>query len=347
MRGLLPVFLLLLGGPVLAHWERPVDSGGGELSPAACIACHVEKGAEWGGSIHARAVSPGLVGQLGVFDPQTQRQCLACHAPRQEQQDHWFSTGVAGAEALHGIDCAACHQRGGVVFGPRALAETPHGPVPEQPLFRSAAFCRACHQQAEDSGPNGGPPLVNTWAEWAASPQAAEGQTCQSCHMPEGRHLFRGIHDPDMTRQGLSLSSRRTAEGVEATVTNSGAAHALPTYPTPRITLQITGENGGQADYTLQRRLGQGDDGRLIELFDTRLLPGASATLFLPLEGGEGAHVTVIVAPDADYHDRAFPALLSLLAEDLSPEQTAAIQAAQAAAGQSPYVLYHHAVSQE
>ena len=40
-----------------------------------------------------------------------------------------------------------------------------------------------------------GKPLENTYEEWRKSPAARRGLQCQNCHMPDRRHLWRGIHD--------------------------------------------------------------------------------------------------------------------------------------------------------
>ncbi len=82
--------------------------------------------------------------------------------------------------------------------------------------------------------------LENTWAEWAASPQAREGETCQSCHMPDRRHLWRGIHDPEMVRGAVPVelvpvrATAGRADG-ELRIRSEGVGHAFPTYTTPRV----------------------------------------------------------------------------------------------------------------
>jgi hypothetical protein len=58
--------------------------------------------------------------------------------------------------------------------------------------------------------------------------------------MPDRRHLWRGIHDPDTVREGIRLEVAHAPSGgdsttVEIHVQNVGAAHNLPTYVTPKI----------------------------------------------------------------------------------------------------------------
>ncbi len=62
-------------GPFLeAHWRFPIPPQGdppegssaleSALDPASCGACHPKQFAEWKGTLHAGAFSPGFAGQL-------------------------------------------------------------------------------------------------------------------------------------------------------------------------------------------------------------------------------------------------------------------------------------------
>jgi hypothetical protein len=61
------------------------------------------------------------------------------------------------------------------------------------------------------------------------------GLVCQNCHMPDRRHHWRGIHDPDMVRSGLSVRHSVDAQGGRFEITNTGVGHAFPTYVTPKV----------------------------------------------------------------------------------------------------------------
>ena len=76
------------------------------------------------------------------------------------------------------------------------------------PACLSSEFCQSCHQFAPDGLALNGKLLENTYAEWKASRFAREGVQCQDCHMPDRRHLWRGIHDPAMVRSGLTIVAR-------------------------------------------------------------------------------------------------------------------------------------------
>jgi hypothetical protein len=64
-------------GEAAAAWSETERS----LRPEACGQCHQDHYGEWQGSLHAQAFSPGLVGQLLIFDREAIAACLQCHAP--------------------------------------------------------------------------------------------------------------------------------------------------------------------------------------------------------------------------------------------------------------------------
>jgi hypothetical protein len=335
------------------YWKLPVPAQGKppeshhpltrNLEADNCGLCHQDKLRQWRESLHARAMSKGVAGQLNFTSRSNVEACLACHTPRSEQRALWDKEGASALTRLHGIDCAGCHVRGYQRFGPRDVKETPHGPIKTLPLFKRSEFCIKCHQFPKGEGTVlNGKPLENTYNEWLASPYAKSGQTCQSCHMPDGKHEFKGIHDPEMTRRGLAVRVIRTAQGMHVRATNAGAGHALPTYGTPRITIRsetvIDGEPR-RSDFIIQRRVDWNPKTGWRELSDTRLLPGQSLNLNLPLAKDKGARVRVFVQPDQDYHERVYPMLLSAPI-NLSKEDRAMLEAARDAGIGNEYTLY-------
>ncbi len=334
------------------YWQRPIPAQGeaiqatdsppaGDPSADACRLCHPAQFEQWGASLHARAVSPGLLGQLGAFDPETQEDCLACHAPRQESIDRWQREGLGGAGRLAGVDCASCHLRAHVRHGPRAVPETPHGPVTALPLFREAAFCAPCHQFDDTGLTVNGKPLENTYGEWRESRYARAGVTCQDCHMPDKAHVFKGIHDRETTREGLRLEVSRDREGLRVRAGNVGAGHALPTYVTPRILIRLEGAEGAASlEHVVARRMRWTLEDGWEELADDRLAPDQWIALHLSLPPQAQGRVEVRVEPDHDYHRRIYPALPGLLGERLSRSQRVLLTRAEDLAGRSAYTLY-------
>jgi hypothetical protein len=331
--------------PIPFQGDVPADylSTAGDLSARACAQCHPAQYEAWRGSRHCRATSAGLLGQLGALDYEERRHCLRCHAPRSEQQAAWEDVESSKPHDLGGVDCAACHVREHHRYGPRDVAATPHGPVQKLALFRESAFCVPCHQFGEEGLSVNGKPLENTYTEWLASRYVEEGKSCQTCHIKDGRHAFAGIHDPDMTRMGLEVAAERVAAGVRLRAWNAGAGHALPTYITPRIRVLLhdpAQDAAPMREYAIQRRMSWDIDSGWRELSDTRLLPDEAVELAHPLAPDNAMIITIIVDPDADYHERIYPALLELLADQLRPSETRLLEAARAESGRSSYVLY-------
>jgi hypothetical protein len=334
---------------VARHWRMPLAPQGppparytpveASLAPEACGTCHPAQLADWRTSTHASAMGPGVTGQLVELlarEPRTALACQQCHAPLAEQ-----APVIAGTLApnpafdavlrTRGIPCAACHVRGHARFGPprrdgslvsAAPRETlPHGGVTRTPAYLASEFCRGCHQFGSDGYALNGKPLENTYAEWKASRFAAAGVHCQNCHMPERRHLWRGIHDADMVRSGLTITlveDERAAGalGARLVVENSGVGHRFPTYVTPLVILRaelIDATGRTVPGSRVERRIGREVTLDLErEISDTRLAPGARAELTYAraLEvGAVGARFSVLVYPDA-FYTAFFEALL-------------------------------------
>ena len=259
----------VLGAFLDTHWRLPIASQGeppagfseadASLQPETCGVCHPRQLGEWQTSLHAEAFSPGFAGQLlegSLATPAAIRSCQTCHTPLAEQQpfaaDHSENPDFDPDLREQGLVCAGCHVREHDRFGPPRRAEAPplaepapHGGFEVRAEFQRSEFCAPCHQFFDDAGVNG-KPLENTYLEWRASPQASQGLTCQSCHMPDRAHTWRGIHDAELVREAvdvdLLLDGVRSA-GAEVrgalVVANRGVGHAFPTYVTPRVFLEV------------------------------------------------------------------------------------------------------------
>jgi mono/diheme cytochrome c family protein len=269
------------------YWTMPIPAQGAgpaelsllerDPSPESCRTCHREQYHEWRGSRHAKAMSPGVTGQLIDWiadDPGNYYSCMRCHA-RLVEQLHVVPEGLpvggmgmdeyrsarglkwehnphfrAGMyEAAHG--CANCHKRAHtrysreteppeVVWDDETLSA--HELVRE-PWLESSEYCKDCHQFPESMRiADGHPPLQNTYEEWRAwNETAGEPQTCQQCHMPEHGHGFKGIHDRGYVAENVTITSSHERRGgvmhAAITLKNTGNGHHLPTYVTPKIYL--------------------------------------------------------------------------------------------------------------
>jgi hypothetical protein len=344
------------------------------LEPQSCGLCHPLQYGDWRHSTHAAASGPGVAGQLVEMwrtQPATATGCYACHAPLAEQRPRLrtragFEDNPAFVPALAGagVPCAACHVRGHQRFGPprrdgslasRAPREAlPHGGVTRTPAFLRSEFCRGCHQFEANGPALAGTLLQNTYEEWRASRFARAGVQCQDCHMPDRRHQWRGIHDADMVRSGLAISARADANGyrpgewasLRLTVASTGVGHAFPTYVTPRVVMRIelvdgAGQPvpGSRTERIIAREVAL-DLSR--EFFDTRLRPGASATLaYRPRLEASGlrARFSVIVEPDA-FYVRFFDGLL----RQGAGRGEAQIREALEAARRSPFAVFEREI---
>src|SRR5438105_9653799 len=306
---------------IARHWRTPLAPQGpaparfspveASLAPEACGSCHPAQFADWRTSMHARAMGPGVAGQLVEMltsAPADALGCHTCHAPLAEQrpllggrEGHAPNPAFDGTLRAQGLVCAGCHVRAHERFGPPrrdgSLASgtpresLPHGGVTRTPAFLAAEFCRGCHQFTSNGFALNGKLLENTYEEWKASRFAREGVQCQDCHMPDRRHLWRGIHDPEMVRSGLAITARRDGAGVPrggtvtATLrmTSTRVGHAFPTYVTPRVILrgELVDETGAVIAGTRVQRIVAREVALDLsrEVRDTRLAPGRSVEL--------------------------------------------------------------------
>lgn len=348
--------------PLASQGEPPKDWTPLEqsLAPKDCGQCHADKLAEWQTSRHAHAFSPGLVGQLLTYDAQDTAACMQCHAPLAEQRavfEAARSLKVAHLPEKQGLaaagnSCGGCHLRQYHRFGPpqrdtgavgQSPLPAPHSGVFRTAFFESSEFCSVCHQFPASLAVNG-KPLENTYAEWKASPQAAQGAMCQTCHMPDRRHLWRGIHDSAMVASGLTPQFKVDAEKARFELRNSNVGHAFPTYVTPKVVMSIVALDANGVprpetlkSYVINRRVRYASD-RWIELSDTRLLPGQSAVLEIPWSGSDRARAWLEVFPDDYYEHEVYPGLLDSLPR--GSEAAKLIAEAKAEAAKSSFRLF-------
>ena len=366
------------------HWRLPVLPQGdppsvyspieASLHPKECALCHRQQFEDWKTSLHSRSMGPGIYGQLLNMErnnPATYTVCATCHTPLSEQIPHLkegseYRPNEAFDPALQeaGLICAGCHVRQHERFGPPRRPELPtppaevvqpHGGFTATTAFQRSEFCKPCHQFAEGAFALNGKLLENTFAEWQASPYAEEGVQCQGCHMPDRRHLWRGIQDPDMVRQAMTVSvsplasAYRPGDALQATVTvtNSGAGHYLPTYVTPKIFVQgdlLDTAGGVIADSFQEAVIGREIALNLSrEVYDTRIAPKASLdfgyTMALP-ETAATLRVRIVVHPD-HFYQRFFEAVLK---RDRGSLGKAHLEAALEKTATSSFTVFEHHV---
>jgi hypothetical protein len=339
---------------VAKHWQFPVAPQGEppptystlerSLYPEQCGVCHPQQYRDWQTTIHSQAMSPGIYGQMvnmADTDPATYTLCASCHTPLSEQLPFLEVDGAYRPNPHFdvklqqaGLTCAGCHVRQHRRFGPPRRPELPplepetklpHGGFTVSKAYEDSAFCSPCHQFQPTGFALNDKLIENTYEEWRQSRYAKEGIHCQHCHMPNRRHLWRGIHDPEMVKQAIAVTLLPDASSYAAgdtvtlkiVVTNKGAGHFFPTYVTPKVFVQahLLDAKGNMVDDTVQQAV-IGRDVALDlsqENYDTRIAPDASRTITYVQQIPSDAttlRVRIIVHPDHFYR-QFFEALLA------------------------------------
>ena len=213
-----------------------------------CGGCHPGQHAAWAVSGHAASmVSPVFLAMLphveASWGADARDTCVGCHQP-----DH-------GPD--HAIGCVSCHaavgnreERDGLLLVDLGLpvAGPFSDPVPtaahgsrQSDLVASPSLCGTCH---EVSGPRHF--VEQTLTEYRASPAAAAGETCATCHFPRtdvGAAALGGPTDRPLADHRavgfapvrlasaltLELSGASDGRSFDVRLTNTGAGHHVPT----------------------------------------------------------------------------------------------------------------------
>ena len=256
-----------------------------------------------------------------------------------------------------GITCIACHVRAHARFGPPVSERPPveiwrgtgHGGANESTVYQSSDFCSACHQFADGNRRMNGGLLQDTFQEWQSSPQARDGQTCQTCHMPDRSHRWLGIHDPSTVLSAIDVqvslpdSTGNTVAVIE--VRNVGAGHHLPTYVTPKIFVNAVLVDAG--DKPLEGSRETRAIGREIilnsqesrELYDSRIPAGGVWSWPYAIRTDDralGVEISLEVFPD-HFYARFFE---DYERSGLSDDAAEAIRVAGMRSSQSNYVAF-------
>lgn len=275
----------------LPHSETP--AGLTDLRAESCGVCHVEIYNEWRISSHARAWNDDaqFLEEMKKTTAEPGRDaswiCQNCHTPNESQLPK-LVTALEGGDRgrpvyvdnpnfdpelqLEAVTCATCHVRDGVVLGPFGGTGAPH-PVQRTDELFAVELCTQCHQVEESLADVELVCTFDTGVTFASSPWAAEGKTCQECHMPEverrlaimdgpvrktRRHWFGGSLIPkkpefeaeiaplrDVYPNGARVEWVDLPAVVQAkvpttltfAVTNAEAGHTLPTSDVERYLL--------------------------------------------------------------------------------------------------------------
>ncbi len=288
--GLVAVFTWLSGGGRAASSDA---ADGGAVAPvrfqsgAECRECHQDVWDEWHGSHHQISYLNPEVRALS--DDFRNKDCQACHLPRP------VSITGYGQRVLprqthpeEGVSCLSCHQDvDGAILGRNAAPDAPCR-VRQSAAFTTADMCASCHNQH------------TTTDQWRASSYAAQGITCNDCHMPEvarqrpgggtrtGRsHVYPGAHDAAMLKRAGRFELTRDGDHVVLALTNVGAGHNFPTEERHRavdLEVRFVQPDGSAGSWQRAHRCRQPYRDEPGE--DTQLPAGQTVTARVPIPAG-------------------------------------------------------------
>ncbi len=206
---------LLLAG---RHGENPRAAQPTRLANQDCLRCHAQVWKEWSGSRHAEAWRSEVV-QASFRHFGFDRKCESCHAP-----EPLLAAGIMSDPVLRsvgresGVDCTSCHALADArVAASRDLPEAPCRPRRE-PLLADSQACGVCH--------------AAIYRDWQSTRYAAEGKTCQGCHMrtASGKitHACTGSRDTALLRSGVRMRARLERDSLWVAVTNHRTGHNYP-----------------------------------------------------------------------------------------------------------------------
>jgi hypothetical protein len=191
--------------PVMGDPRVP---GLSDLRSETCGMCHKEIYQEWKISTHAKAFrhDAQFLDELEKHDGTHEGHggeaawiCMNCHTPYESQLEKLvvgLEDGNLGKPIYvpnpnfdpkmqnEAIGCATCHVRDGTIIGPYGDTRAPHATKKDDSLL-SSQTCTDCHQANAHLEDVALACLFDTGVEHGQTAEAAAGETCQTCHMPE------------------------------------------------------------------------------------------------------------------------------------------------------------------
>jgi hypothetical protein len=244
--------------------------------PGVCRSCHTDFYYQWRQAMMSQCYTHHW-DEIEYFDlavphaevdeavAEVKAGCNGCHAPLAYLAgDVPPPRPEENSRANESVSCDVCHtitgfkgevpynfnyisNPGRVKYGPREGRESPHHETRYSEFMTRAELCGTCHNEMSPYGVW----VKSTQLEWKEGPYAAEGVTCQQCHVPRalgrsakmageamvGQHLFHGAHDPGKLAGAVELrmhpDSRQVEWGspvvVKVQLFNAKAGHKIPT----------------------------------------------------------------------------------------------------------------------
>lgn len=263
-----------------------------------CQVCHREEAIEWAKSAHAKAWTSEAFAL--TTNNRSQKECLSCHAP-----DRILVAGFGKEPKLRdemvelGVDCVACHQDANEAQHGRVGRMTDSHPTVKNEKFARVEMCATCHSK------------FGTVDEWKQTKWASDPESCAACHMPKvtrkiaitsqketetRAHTFLGAH-PEMFKKGIKVETNINGDNLVIKLTSVEVGHNFPTGIDHVIAVvDVRLINNGQE--TLKHQTLLADD-RARGGSNTRLKPGETREIVVPLQGKKGEAVVRILHKSA------------------------------------------------
>jgi hypothetical protein len=238
-----------LGVEWFSHGLRPVDTGTlvhEDLSAESCRDCHAKIYDEWKSARHSQAWTNSLFHEGFLLE--SQDRCIFCHAPMKEQFAEIKEKSAAHL-SHEGVNCITCHVRDSEIHSASSSGLQFH-PWKKDQRLKKAEFCAGCHQFNFNKTVDGHAILTpltvqNTYNEWLAYREKGGRETCQSCHMPGGKHTFQGAHTPEVLARGIDFHVAPGIHGYAFILRVRNVGHRVPTGDLFRhLTLEVAKEGG-------------------------------------------------------------------------------------------------------
>lgn len=284
--------LVAISAPAFAE-ETPQLANQGFTSAKICRQCHVAIYEGWKDSMHANAISDPVFHTIFLETSQetggkSEALCLSCHSPTTRITKDLQLKDPLSQE---GVTCDFCHSirnvnlgapaskdtldvaPGKIKYGPLKNVTSPAHETAYSENHEKADLCGACHNFTNERGV----PIFETYSEWTKSPQAKDGVTCQTCHMPKigglvvplkvkptnevyiNSHEAAGGHFAEQVKKAVTtkiVETTRTGDKLHVVVRleNVGSGHKVPTgIPTRKVVLQLQATAGGASVFTEER----------------------------------------------------------------------------------------------
>lgn len=263
-----------------------------------CQVCHRDEAIEWAKSGHAEAWTSEAFAL--TTNNRSQKECLSCHAP-----DKILVTGFGKEPKLRsemvelGIDCVACHQDANDAQHGLVGRVTDAHPTVKDEKFGTVEMCATCHAK------------FGTVDEWKQTKWASNTRSCVECHMPKvtrkiaitsakeeetRSHAIKGA-DPEMFKKGIKVEASASSDKLVVKLTSVEVGHNFPTGIDHIVAIvDVRVVDGGQEVLKSQTLLA---DDRARGGSDTRLKPGETREITVPLQGKKGEAIIRILHKSA------------------------------------------------